>query len=519
MDELLIKGALGAARAFAEHTGMFDTFTDSLLVSDAPSGGVVQAVFKPEEQAGAVIDASCIADPELQTRFIYDDKCRGFIDALTRLGMSEDEATKLAIKTGAYDPDAFHNDPHWRESAAIREGTRFEKYSDGSIKVFDQNGKQIVAIDCDGNVTDRFGDTKTELMIDTEKCELDDYQKEPVAAPAPVEQVIKGPQIQSLEVCASDLCRKLSGLYIFNGVDSVEAYIENPTNASQLLVAFDRANPFVIIKDGEGSLQCLKLEVVGEGEASRLQVKLDENGRPEIYALEMYERVRDLRSGLGSGEFTYKLVGHMQEGEQFQKYVTGYEGTEGPRSAGGREQGIEFGETLFPSAPQQLVLNPETGVYGYEPLETSATRTVNVWLAEAGISASEWNDLYDMPLPEEFADPKASFNTRVEALIKAAAEVNGPEKPGVDLDREGAEELTRIITEAQGKDAGLSFNEKGLKSVEFKDGSGKTITSDGRLSVKDGNKMVSLDTALFDTSRRITGILRLQQTGRLETEF
>lgn len=483
MDELLIKGAWGAARAFAEHTGMFDNFTDSLLVSDAPSGGVVQAVFKPEEQAGTALELASATDATVVMKAttgdsvcVGTDKCVGAIKMFMRLGMSESEATEMAIKTGMYDPDELHNDPHWRESASILKGDCFEKLSDGTIRVT-RDGEVIVLVDKNGNVVDRFGNTPSELMIDAEKCEFDDYQEEPVAAPAPAfteQAMIENPydaEVQTVVLCnVQNQCFTFGNMLSFDSVEEAKVFMSDPDRAEWYRKSIKAlgypGSPFVIISDGEGSAQCLPM-------------RGDKLVTDKIFALQ-------LKTPDG------KLLGHMPDGEIFDQYFRGNIGTDGPRSAKGLEFEFTEGETLFPSTPQKLIMNPETGLYEYEPFETSVINTMNGWLTDAGIDRGEWELLKSMSLPVEFADPTANVAERTMALVREAR------KAGVTLDTASAERLTRIITEGQGVDAGLHFDELFKKA-------GITVPA------TQNGSMVTMEKALGQTAVNGTQMLRALQ--------
>lgn len=482
MDELFIKGALGAVRAFAEHTGMFDNFTDSLLASDVPSGGVVQAVFKPEEQAGAVVEMASTTDVTVVSTAttgdavcVGTDKCVGAINMFMRADkeLNYEEARDLAIKTKMYRPEVDLTDPHNRESASILEGDCFEKLSDGSYRVM-RDGKVIVLVDKSGNVIDSFGNTPSELMIDAEKCELDDYQKEPEAAPAPAfteQAMIENPydaDIQTLTLCnVKNQCFTFGTLLNFESVEEAKVFMSDPDRAEWYRKSMQAmgypGSPFVTISDGEGSAECLPMR------GNKLLTD-------KMFALQ-------LKTVDG------KLVGHMPDGEIFDQYLRGNIGTDGARSKGGLEFEFTEGETLFPSTPQKLIMNPETNLFEYESLEKASIDTLNGWLTDAGIDADEWGRLKLMPLPVEFANPDADVAERTGALIRDA------KLAGVDLDPPSAERITRLLTEGQGIDADLNFNEM-LK----KDGLTVSPTKNG--------SMIPMEQALGQTAANGTQMLR-----------
>ena len=112
------------------------------------------------------------------------------------------------------------------------------------------------------------------------------------------------------------------------------------------------------------------------------------------------------------------LVGNMTQGVA-EEYFNGYVDITAD-SKTGFEMGMEKGEALFPSAPQEFVRDAETGTYVIENITDSYERTRDLWLNQAG--GLTVSDIQGITLPEVFADSGASVDDRARALQEALAE-------------------------------------------------------------------------------------------------
>lgn len=381
---------------------------------------------------------------------------------------------------GLYDPTSV------KESAALMDGTTFTLRDDGTFVISDPKGNPLITVDCDGKIS-KF---QSISMFDSKPCVGLACVKDPepvvaAAAPAAIEEPVIEKPIRVREQvywCADDYGNlRAEEVLIFDSVEDAERYMQNPGNIGSEYQE-DRKCPYVWIANGEGSVQRVEFIRLSDGSE-----KLD---------LKTLDSV-----GINDGKADYTPGARIQprdplknltlsDGEKFEKYITGYAGTSNVRADDGMGYGIEKGETYLPSAPQEYVRDPETGAYVREDLETSATRTVNLWLREAGISGSEWDKIYDMRLPEEFADSGASIDERAQALIKAAA------AEGVALTKEDATELTRIMTAGQGERAGFYTPTERLPDA---------VKVSAR---RPDGAMLTLDEVLFDTARKTSIIQR-----------
>ena len=379
------------------------------------------------------------------------------------------QAGILALSFDLWQPDQA------AESARLLEGTQFVMDDSGVMTVVDPQGRVLAQSDCSGVVSKYTGP-----MIDSGDCVVCEPEmavEEPAKPEVVVEEKPDGPKIQTVEMCvAPGVCENFESVMVFDSVEQAREYFSNPDNVRNFPDSYQDSLQsryrFFVVADGEGEyVQCLPFDIRGD----EVYLKTD-----KMFPLEFRDKGR--------------LVGHMSEGVA-EKYFNGYVGTEGPRSTGGLEFGMEQGEAAFPSAPQEFAYDTEQGRYVLEPFNNSVERTYAMWVTEAGLSGSEWGAIADMPLPEEFADARASVEERATALREAAAE------RGVTMTQENAEELTRVINEgALGEDGGLKWDERRLiKGTEL------------AVPAQQGGQMARLDSALLTASQNVTAVLRQAQ--------
>ncbi|MEK7613318.1 MAG: hypothetical protein AAB439_00365 [Patescibacteria group bacterium] len=463
----------------------------TLASAAAASGDEVCDVY-PEnvEEAGAIISAKCdggipatrdIVKEAMPTARLGEKHPLYQAIQLRREGLnnlSDQEIIKFNKYIGLYDPTSVE------ESAALADGTTFTLRDDGVFEIRDPEGNLILTVGCDGEVTKY----QSISMFTSQPCEGLTCVKVPesVAAAAPVtveEPVIEKPIRVQEQVywCADDEGTiRAEEVRRFESVEDARKYVSNPDNVDGYQTG--RKCPYFWIANGDGNAQRIEFERLKDGTIDLKEETLTEiginDGKPNYTSgtrIQSFDPLKNLA---------------LPDGEKFEKYFTGYAGTSNVRADDGMGYGIEKGEMYMPSAPQEFVYDEKTNTYVREDLETSTTRTVNLWLREAGISSGEWNEVYDMRLPAEFADSGTSIKERAQALIESAA------TEGVVLSQEDATELSRIITAGQGKDAGFY-----TPTERFPD----AIKTSARGA--DGS-MRTLDEVLFDTARKTSVIQR-----------
>ena len=425
--------------------------------------------------------------PEETASVEISDACKGAVDAFMRVGYSREDAEAMAIKIGFYDPDHLHgDDPHWKESAALQDGVRFVRYEDGSIRVFNERGAPIASMDGNGAVTDSFGNAPDEKYIDSEKCPICPPKDEEPEARAEVVPLERGPRVQTfftIVECDDGRCVIAPrNFLVFDSEAEARAFCDDSERARQFFATFTEGRgDCIYITDGTGSVQKIEFEMRGNEPVL-------ENGVPK------------LSDKVTTATYNDGKYGHMSDEAFNDKFARGLGDPGEVQEKDGPFDVKKNTATLFVSAPQELVYNPDTERYEYEPAAESIRKTADAIVAGAGLDEAAFGAISDMPLPAEFADRGASVGERAEALIGGAA------KRGVSLSKQGAINLARIITEGQGKEAGLPFDEKLWTRVQYAGGDSMTIS----VRREDGS-MLSLGEAVDGVARAEVATLRAVQ--------
>lgn len=155
--------------------GVFGTDAESFfrhLIHPQHFGGVG---FEDTSGGGGVTPTEDCLPSEMVGQGVISDDCKGAIAGLTAAG--DKTPVSDAIKLGLYRPDQI------AESAVIPDGTKFERFADGSIKVVTPDGRVLASVDCHGKVIKYDGpymdsepcDKTAQVVAEAKKVEEPDY--------------------------------------------------------------------------------------------------------------------------------------------------------------------------------------------------------------------------------------------------------------------------------------------------------------------------------------------------------
>ena len=433
-------GFIGAAREWGEKA-----------VVEAREAGLSDAEIRDIFPAGSVPDR--LVEAELD-------------------GTGTKVATKIAMEQGLFAPGAE------KDSFNMYANSKLEFTSEGELRIVDPNGKTAYTVsDCAGDKPPYDGNR----MIATGPCGEDvpcppaatvkemavETPVEPEPHPPAAVEVEPTPELEPVMdrvrifntptiVCGSEgtCVVAVTPFLVFDSYADAQEFIDSEAGKSVLRGLTDSTGAKMgncfYIADGEGNLQQVNLKTVDRrvGGIIIKELVLTDDGVPQLDG-----KPHDSTFTDDGTRRSYRLA----ESDFEERYARGLgDPSDMSRS---RLADVKESSTFGVGAAQNLAYDAEHDRYTLEYSDASINRTEDAIVDASGLSADEYEALKSMPLPSEFYDSDASFNEKWKALREAARE------QGVDMSKQGAKNMTRIIMELGfGQDANMAATNEALVS-------------------------------------------------------
>ncbi|XKT74651.1 MAG: hypothetical protein ACJKTH_00990 [Patescibacteria group bacterium UBA2163] len=499
-----------------------------------------EGVSEAESQNESTTDATCEEFEVVGEPAIVDDSCDGAISMLMELGFNLREATNLAIEMGMYIP----GEDVVKESAVLLDGDVFERGPNDSVRVLRENSSGertlLASSGCGEDIA-----WNPDNMLDSRPCvEEVEPTPEPVVVPPPAPEIVPEPEPEVVPPPAPEVipepepevvpdptpevvdvpdysvrtlltpsyqcvdncgvvepALQMTPFLVFDSVSDAEHFFSSEAGQNTLRALNDESGAklgkCVLITDGAGNLQGLDLrhETITHGRGLiEHRLILDENGTPQLGdSRELYDMQFEEMSRNG-GVNTYTL--------NEEDFETRYSRGLGDASDAHRSSLPDVGnsETVGVGHMPELNYNPETGQWGVDLSPESVRRTVEAIVDASGIDVEQYNAIKENMLPDEFYSQPENIRAQTRALHDLI------ESRGVDINWQGAENLTRIINEhGFGRDGGIQYTSEQM--VTGLHGTGQSI-------VEPLTGQVTLDQAVLRSADNRELITHYYITGR-----